>query len=266
MKKQTIIGLAVILIWSTTAFTCHRSNSTPDPNRGFDIQTQVQFPNGLVILQGGNAQGQFQSGPGTSGTITSFNRNVNPGITTISGAKVPGVWRLAFGPAFFGDSCLTFVVSDRNVSLGSREELTCPGRFFGFTAAADTIDAFNPPPTVDITGNGSETLYGTPMIAFYNEFGNVVASTSANQLLYTDGAVSGVRVGVSDLSQAYDGIYNVVVHNVNADGTWETVGSAAITIYGNPPPPPDPGGGGGGGCEQSPPDQPQLECDTYNNY
>jgi len=265
MKKITGISLAVLLAWSAAGFSCGGNNNTSNPNRGFDIQTQVQFPNGLVILQGGNAQGQFQSGPGTSGTVTSFNRNVNPGITTISGAKVPGVWRLAFGPAFFGDSCLTFVVENRNVSSGSLERLTCPGRFFGFTATADTIDAFNPPATVDITGSGSETLYGTPMIAFYNEFGNVVASTPANQLLYTDGAVSGVRVGVSDLSQVYDGIYSAVVHNVQADGTWEIVGSASVTVYGNPPPPPDPGGGGGG-CEPQPQNQEQLPCDTYNTY
>lgn len=266
MRKITMIGLAVMFVWMTTAFSCHRSNRTPDPNRGFDIQTQVGFPNGLIILQGGNAQGQFISGSGTSGTVTSFNRNVFPGITQIVGAKVPGVWRLAFGPAFSGDACLAYVIDDRNVSSGSRELLTCPGRFFGFVATADTIDALNPPATVDVTGSGSDTLYGTPVVAFYDEFGTVVASTSATELLYTNGAVSGVRVSVSDLSQAYDGTYNAVVNNVNPDGTWDTVGSAAMTVYGNPPPPPeDPGGGGGGGgCTTQPSDQPQLPCDaTY---
>lgn len=253
-----------MMMWVTMGAFCHHNNSTPDPNRGFDIQTQVRFPNGLIILTGGNAQGQFLSGSGTSGTVTSFNRNVFPGITQIPGAKVPGTWRLAFGPAFFGDSCLGFVVRDVNVSSGSLESLTCPGRFFGFAATADTINALNPPATVDITGNGSDTLTGTPIVAFYDEFGNVITSTSATQLLYTDGTVSGLRVGVSDLSQAYDGIYNAVVNNVRPDGTWDTVGSATVTIYGNPPPPPDTGGEPD--CRNQPPNQDQLPCDTDINY
>ncbi len=265
MKKLTLIGLATVFVWMTTAFSCGHSNSTPDPNRGFDIQTQVSFSNGSSIPQGGNAQGVFLSGAGTSGTVNSFNRSVNPGITQIPGAKVPGIWRLAFGPSFPGDACLGFVITERNVSSGSREVLQCPGRYFGFVATSDTIDALNPPATVDITGNGSDTLSGTPMVAFYDEFGNVIASTSATQLLYTDGTVSGVRVGVSNLSQAYDGIYNAVVHNVNPDGTWEIVGSATVTVYGNPPPV-DPGGGGGSDCNNQPRDRDQLPCDGPATY
>jgi len=132
---------------------------------------------------------------------------------------------------------------------------------FSFTASPDAVDALGSQVTIDVTGDGAENLFGTPMIAFYNEFGNVAASGPANQLLYNNGAVSGVRVNVSDLSQAYDGTYTALVHNVLADGSWEPIGAVAITIYGNPPlPPPD-----GGGCEPAPPDQPQLECDPIFN-
>ncbi len=101
------------------------------------------------------------------------------------------------------------------------------------------------------------------MVAFYDEFGNVVASGPANQLLYDNGVVSGVRINTSDLSDAYDGTYTGLVHNVDGTGAWEIVGAVAITIFGNPAPPPPPPPPGDG-CEPPPPDMPELECGPDN--
>lgn len=214
-------------------------------NRGFDVR--VITTNGIQTIA--RVDGRYISGNSTAGTVSEFS---NPsifgvGFTNIPNARVPGVWRLTTSPGFSGASlCLGIETVDRSESLGSQETLRCTPRFFSFTASPDVINASSPPATIDVTGNGSANLYGTPMIAFYDEFGNVVASGPANQLLYNNGSVSGVRVNTSDLSQAYDGTYTGLVHNVHADGTWEVIGAAAITIYGNPPPPDD--GGGGGGC------------------
>lgn len=101
------------------------------------------------------------------------------------------------------------------------------------------------------------------MLAYYDEFGNMVASSSANQLLYGGkaGYVTGILATLPDISQVYDGVYTVAVYNVNVDGTWEMVGSATVNIYGNPPP--IFGGGGGGECDPPPLGQVQLPCDQY---
>lgn len=227
-----------------------------DPNRGFDVLILANN-----IPTSGRVVGQFQSGSGTYGSRTSFDEVTNGGVWRISSAKVPGTWRMAYGPDFSGSSlCLGVQVVDRNVSLGSLEHLHCVPRFYSFTASPDTIDALNPPATVTFSGKGIENIHGMPTLAFYNEFGQVVASTTANQLLWENGEIEGLTVNVPDISEVYDGTYTIAVHNVQADGSWEIIGAAPITIYGNPPPPPPPPPGGGG-CEQAPPDQPQLPCE-----
>lgn len=262
MKKLVKFLVVSVFVLSSMAISCDPP-PPPDPNQGFFVRVTA---NG--IQTGADLQGFYLSGNSTSGTVSSFPRTTlnGFGFTQIGGARVPGTWRLTYDPGFNpgGSLCLGVLTADRSVSLGSQETLPCVPRFFSFTASPDAINAFSPPATIDVTGNGADTLYGTPMIAFYDEFGNVIASGPANQLLYDNGAVSGVRINISDVSQAYDGTYTGLVHNVNADGSWEVVGAAAITIYGNPPPPPPPPPDDGG-CEPAPPDQPQLECEPLIN-
>ena len=259
MKKLSILLAIVIFAYFSLGFSC--GNPTPDPTQGFYIIVRA---NG--IQTGAQVQGTYLSGSPTQGTVSSFNYpSINGvGLTPVQGARVPGTWRLTYGPSFDGGSlCLGFLTTDRTVSPGSQETLNCIPRYFSFTAYPDSIDALNPPATVDVTGAGSENLTGIPMIAFYDELGNVAASGPASALLYDkDGVVAGVRVNVSTLSQAYDGTYTGLIHNVNSDGSWEVVAAAAITVYGNPapppPPPPPPGN-----CEPDP-DHPILECPPEN--
>jgi len=256
MKKLTVFFTMLMLVCLSLASGCG-GNPTPDPNQGFFIRVTA---NG--IQTGAQVSGQFISGNPTQGTVSQFNfQSINGvGLTPVTGARVPGTWRLTYGPDFSGGSlCLGILTVDRNVGPGSQETLPCVPRFFSFTASPDAINA-NSQTTVDVTGNGSENLFGTPMIAFYDEFGNVVASGPATQLLYTNGVVSGVRVNVTDISQAYDGTYTALVHNVHGDGSWEVIGAVAITVFGNPPPPPPPPDDGGGGCGQEQPGEPQLPC------
>jgi hypothetical protein len=170
---------------------------------------------------------------------------------------------LVYGAGFEPSLCLGVETTDRNVSLGSREELECRPRFFSFTSSPDLINALSPPATITFTGEGIENVYGSPMLAFYNEFGNVAAYASASQVILESGEIEGLILNTPpEISQVYDGIYTVAIHNINPDGSWEIIGAAPVTIYGNPPPPPPPPDEGGGGGSQ-PPDQPQLPC--YNN-
>lgn len=261
---QITIVLTLLVCFGSLFVSCDGGDggSSSDPNRGFDILTYAVAPiTGTIVPSGGNVQGNFLSGAGTYGTVTTFNReHSGVGILRIPGAKVPGTWRLAFGPSFIsGSLCLTYSTVDLNVNLGSEERLYCPGRFAGLTATPNTVDSLNPPASITFSGKGIEAVYGTPTLAFYDEYGNVVASSPAAQLLYApDNEIEAVSVTIPDLSQVYDGVYTVVVHNINPDGSWEVVGAAPITIYGNPPPPPP--SDGDGGCQQPPLDLAQLPC------
>jgi hypothetical protein len=269
MRKLITIIFVLSLGWAMNGCGGGGGGGTPDPNAGFKIETFAYHPQdpSVYIPTAGNVQGQFLYPNGaTTGTVESFNRNHGGvGLLVIPGARVPARWRLTLGPDFFGGShCLTFETVDRDVSLNSVIRLFCRGRFFGFTASPNTLDALNPPATMTFNGKGIENVYGTPALAFYDEYGYVVASTQASQLLYREGEIEGLEIVIPDISQVYDGVYTIAVHNIRPDGSWEVIGAAPVTIYGNPPPPPP--GGGGGGCEPQPPDQQQLPCDQQQQY
>lgn len=141
--------------------------------------------------------------------------------------------------------------------------LVCPGRFTGFTASPDLLDALNQPATITFLGKGLDNAYGEPALAFYDEFGNVVASTQAIQSLWDDGEIEGIVVNLPDISQVFDGVYSIAIHNIDPDGSWDLVGGANVTIYGNPPPPPPPPPPGGGECGGQNPAFPELPCEQY---
>lgn len=262
MRKLTSIIFMFVLGLAMNA--CGGGGNNNDPNAGFKLATYAYSPinTNVYIPTAGNVQGLFLSANGTTtGTVESFNRNHSGvGLLVITGARVPGTWRFRLAPDLVqGSLCLAPAITDLDMSLNSEKRLFCPGRFVGFTATPDNIDALSPPASITFNGKGIDNAYGEPALAFYDEFGYVVASTQASQSLWSGGEIEGIAVSVPDISQVYDGVYTVVIHNIKPDGSWEVVGAAPVTIYGNPPPPPPPPPGGGG-CEPAPPDQPQLEC------
>lgn len=216
MMKRKITNFVLLLAFGCAtlfSFGCGGGggNGTPDPNRGFFVSVTAA---GIPTVA--RVQGNVTGGTGNMGSLNQLDiTTFGAGFTQIPNTKVPGTWRMTYGPSVTVSSlCLTFVTVGRNVSLGSMETLPCPPRFFSFTASPNMIDALTPPATVSFTGEGTSTLYGTPMLEYYNEFGNVAASTTANQLLYDSfGVVEGVSVNVPDLTNAYDGEYTVAVHN-----------------------------------------------------
>lgn len=237
-----------------------------DPNAGFKLSAFAVSPldSTVIVPTAGNIQGVFVSANGTTtGTLESFNRDFGGvGLLVVTGAKVPGLWQFRLGPNFVpGSLCLQPTITNFNMSLNDQKQLRCPGLFLGFTSDPGSINALNPPASIMFTGKGLDNSYGSPALAFYNEFGYVVASTQVSQLFWDGASISGIVVDTPNISQVYDGTYTVVVHNISANGSWEVIGAAPITIYGNPPPPPPPGGDGdGGGCGQGPPDIEQLPC------
>ena len=272
MKKSTL----VILLFAVTSimFGCHGNSNPSDPNAGFTVQGvarvyNLQGTNYLDYATGGRFQGLFLSGAGTNGTVTNFDVNESLFNYNARGAKVPGTWRLGLSRGFVaGSLCVGSVVDDRNVSLGSVETLRCYGGTSIYVSQPDSVDAFNPPSTITITGPGIEDTYGMPKVAIYDEYGNVGTSVTATQTLtggvpHSGSGIEALTFNAGDLSQVYDGTYSITVGNVNADGTWSAVGGAIVSVYGNPPPPPDTGPGSGGGCPPQPQGLEQLECNDY---
>lgn len=263
-KPTTMIGSMIMLAWVTMGAFCH--NNTPsDPNAGFTVKGVArvynQFQTAYIdYATSGRYEGVFLSGTSTSGSMSNFDEPSGFSYTA-RGAKVPGRWRLRLSRGFdVGSLCAAPVTDDRNVSLGSVETLYCFGGVRIFVAQPDTVDALNPPSTITLTGPGIEDTYGMPKVAIYDEYGNVGASVTATQFSSQPNSDNRtLTFNAGDLSQAYDGTYSITVNNVNADGTWSIVGSAIISVYGNPPPPPDPDPGGGG-CEPQPQDMEQLPC------
>jgi hypothetical protein len=258
MRKINIIASLVLIGGVILMVGC--SHPPPvTPTSGFNIQTYARNPTtGTTLPSAAFVRGDFQSANGTtSGTVTTFSMSTAGGALTsvITGAKVPANWRFALSPTFDGTSlCRATTILDRSVSLGGTEVLPCVANFAGFTAIPNSIDALNPPATITFTGKAISALTGTPVLTFYNEFGQVAASTLSAQLTYNfAGEPEGLAVSVPiNISQAYDGVYNVAVNNVKSDGSLEIIGAATITIYGNPPPPPPPNGGDGcGGGQQN---------------
>jgi hypothetical protein len=262
MKRKLIMLTFTLFV----AMGSHCDGPTPDPNAGFKITTLANSF-GLMIPTSGEVQGILLNTTGNpTGDVTSFDVQHGGGTLVIPRAKVPGYWRLRLLPAFNGTSLCAFPVTEEpHVGLNENITLVCEARFFRYTASPDTIDALNPPATVAINGDGINTTYGTPMVAFYDEFGGVAAWVPASQIIWRKGTARGVMVSIPQLNLVYDGMYTVVVHNIRSDGSWEAVGATPVTVFGNPPPPPPPPGGGGdgdGGCTSTPD---QLPCEEEPN-
>lgn len=264
LKSAIIAVAASVFISFSLSCAGGGGGGTPDPNAGFRMRTFAQSQTGSVVFPtAAQVTGQFLQPTGTTtGTLESFNLS-HSGVGELAavGARVPAIWRLTLGPNIPGGGslCLSFATVDRSVTLNSTTDLVCPGRFTGFTASPDSIDALNPPATITFSGKGIDNTHGEPALAFYDEFGNIVASTQATQTLWDGGETQGALVSVPDISSVYNGTYAIAIHNIKLDGSWELIGGAVVSIYGNPPPPEPPPGGGG--CEEPPPGMPQLPCD-----
>ena len=93
-----------------------------------------------------------------------------------------------------------------------------------------------------MNGENLSTEYGMPYIEYRDPYtGNLVGSTTATAVSEKGGWL---QANTPDLSSVYDGVYNILVSNLRADGSLEPVGSASIVCTGRPypiEPPPDPG-------------------------
>lgn len=261
MNKQKLMLLCTALLCASVIAGCGGGGggNTP-PQSGFKAQGEGYVQNaggGFTFLKPVNIQGDwlFDNGSAVGNTLHFGPILCIGGPCQISDGRVPARWRII--PGVFGE-CTGILLSplDQDVSAGQTVTGKCliPGILF-LNASPSSIDLQAPPATVDLTGGGFSAAYGMPRIEYYDQnTGAFVASTIASSVA-PDGAW--LQSNTPDLSSVFSGTYNIVVSNLNADGSAQLVGVATVDAWGRDGvyvPPPDPGSCG---C---PPDGPCMPC------
>ncbi|HEX3184263.1 MAG TPA: hypothetical protein VHQ94_05685 [Pyrinomonadaceae bacterium] len=195
---------------------------------------------------------------GATGSVSAFGPLLCLGPCPIEGGRAPARWNIVAGTP--GLECIGYLTpNERDVTLNSLQTSKCLtfGIVFPFTAAPSLVDLQAPPATLVMTGESLTTTYGMPYIEYRDPYtGNLIGATSAT---YVSAKGSVLEAAAPNLSSVYDGVYNVLISNIRADGSLEPVGSSTISCTGRPypyEPPPDPGPCG---C---PPDQPCMPCEN----
>ena len=207
----------------------------------FEVVTETVV-NGLNQLDP-NVQIQGNANPGscpinTTG-ITAFGigqvvRTDSHGVFQVNNAAIGCQWNIGRTPTA-GCPLGTFVsVFMQN---GEIVHLFSCAKAHTFLANPNEIDltAGPPPATFDITGDGMDATYATPIVRFYDQNLTLWLEVTA-----VGTSADGTWLQVPSYQINFpDGMYAAVVYSMQADGTWNAVGGADITVF-NPPPPPPP--------------------------
>lgn len=208
----------------------------------FDVMT-VTVVNGLNQIDP-NAQIAGNANPGSCSTnasgVTAFGigqvvRTDSHGAYRVNNAAIACQWNIGRPPSQvcpFGTSSPVFVgfkgqVVQIRSCISIRTFLATPGEI--------DLGAGPPPATFDITGDGMDATYATPVVRFYDQ----------NQTMWLEVTAVGTSPDGTWLQvPSYqvnfpEGTYAAVIYSMQADGTWNAVGGADISVF-NPPPPPPP--------------------------
>jgi hypothetical protein len=261
MNRIRLVALMTFLLCCTLFASC--SGGGGQLQSGFfafgERHVQV-FGGGFMFVSPTNISGTwiFDNGPAT-GTVQSFSL-LCLGVCPINNGRVPARWNIVAGSQF---ECIGYrEPTQRDVTLNSTQISRCviPGIVFPFTAAPGLVDLQAVPTNIQLDGEGLTTTHGMPYIEYRDPYtGNLIGATYATSVSPKG---SSLVANTPDLSLAYDGVYNVLISNIRADGSLEPVGTATIECTGRPyvfEPPPDPGPCG---C---PPGEFCLPCEPNQN-
>jgi hypothetical protein len=246
MKKTKLVLLLTIFVCCAFFASCSGGGGQVQQS-GFtafgERWVQVAGTNTFVFVSPTNISGQWQfDHSGATGEVRSFSL-LCLGPCPIEGGRVPARWNIVAGTPQL--ECIGYLEpTQRDVTLRSFQNSRCVifGVVFPFAPTPGQIDLLAPPATFEMNGENLSTQYGMPYIEYRDPYtGNLVGATTAT-------AVSGkggwLQANTPDLSSVYDGVYNILVSNIRADGSLEPVGSSSIVCTGRPypiEPPPDPG-------------------------
>ena len=258
MNKQKSILLSAILLCASLSTACWPFGGGGNPPQGFNAKGQkyVQIAGGgffFVSLTSVQGTWQFDNGNAV-GNTTSFSSCC--GTVPVPDGRVPARWLIFAGAP--GECIGQLTNPNMDVSAGQTKVAQCLtfGVIFPFGMAPGSIDLQAPPETFAMTGSGIATTYGMPRIEYVDPFtGNLIGATTARSV---KGGGTSLTADTPDLSAVYSGTYNILVSNINADGSLSYIGSSTVDTYGregsyeDPPPP------GECGC---PPDGPCMLCE-----
>jgi hypothetical protein len=258
MNKTKILVLTMIVLCFTFFAACSGGGSQVQSGFRAMGERYVQVVGGgFMFVSATSIAGQWLNDNGTAtGEVRSFSF-LCLGPCPIEGGRVPARWNIVAGTP--QAECIGYLEPTiRDVTLNSTQFSRCVvfGIIFPFASSPGLVDLNNPPATIEMTGEGLSTAYGMPYIEYRDPYtGNLIGTTSATSV---SGKGTVLQAAAPDLSSVYDGVYNVLISNVRADGSLEPVGTTTISCTGRPypsyEPPPD---SGPCGC---PPDLPCLPC------
>lgn len=257
MKKSKFITLTTVVLCFTFFASCSGGGSQVQSGFKAVGETYVEVFGGGVLRRGNTSiAGQWLVDIGNpTGNVRSFNLFCFTPCP-IEGGRVSARWNIVAGTPVA--ECIGYLEpTQRDVTPNSTQVSRCllRGIVFPFGAAPNLVDLTAPPATFEMTGENLTTDYGMPYIEYRDPYtGDLIGATSA---ISVGGKGRVLQAAAPDLSLVYDGVYNVLISNVRADGSLEPVGISTIECTGRPypyEPPPDPGPCG---C---PPNQPCMPC------
>jgi hypothetical protein len=259
MKNTKFVLLSTVLVCCAFFASCSGGGSPQQTGfRAFGERWVQVFGGGFQFVSPTNITGQWLNDfAGATGETRSFSF-LCLGPCPITGGRAPARWNIFAGTPQL--ECIGYLEpTQRDVAINTTQVSRCVilGVVFPFAPAPNLINLQAPPTTVELTGENLSTAYGMPYIEYRDPYtGNLIGATSATAV----GAKgTWLQAAAPDLSSVYDGVYNILISNVRADGSLEPVGTATIETTGRPypyEPPPDPGPCG---C---PPDSPCMICEN----
>lgn len=257
--KKAKFGTLMMILLLCVAFFASCSSGGSQLQSGFKAagETYVQvFGGGFHRVGATSIAGQwlFDIGSAT-GNVRSFSFFCFVPCP-IEGGRVPARWNIVAGTP--QAECIGYMEpTQRDVAANSTQISRCVirGLIFPFGSTPNVVNLTAPPATFELIGENLTTDYGMPYIEYRDPYtGNLIGATTA---ISVSGKGTTLQVAAPDLSSVYDGVYNVLISNVRADGSLEPVGMSTIECTGRRypyEPPPDPGPCG---C---PPDLPCMPC------
>ena len=118
---------------------------------------------------------------------------------------------------------------------GQVVQLPCGTAVNTFIANPNKIDPATPPASVTITGQNMVATYAMPKVDFYDSAHTLHLEVSALSV-----SPDGTTLVFPGNQLTFTGRFSATVYVMDANGNWDGVGGAAVSIEPPPPPPPDP--------------------------
>jgi hypothetical protein len=265
MKKLTSIFFLIVMVLVTMGQSDCDDGPPPPPATGFSIHTQNNIDTfiGRQTYDFGNVDtaGNVINDIGTAyGSVTNFRHNTDAnGRYTVNDGRVPARWHFAE----FSGPCTNKTLND-DVTAHKEQFLICilPDYPPFFNMTPSSVDLNSPPASFTIGGAGLSTTYGMPVVEYYDEFGQLMAQTTATAVA---GDGTWLQANTPNLYNVYSGTYIIAIRNATSQGLWEFVGTTSIDAWGRDRPLCDPYGTQEQSCWNSGGDWDSSACQCINN-